>query len=73
VFVVGPDGKIKFSHAEADYKKRLSGEEVLKAVGVEQSASGSATKTPQEGSAAKAPEAGSATKESAPAPGSGSK
>lgn len=54
VFVIGPDGLVKFSHANADYTKRLSGAQVLKALGLE----------PQPGSGAKASEAGSAAKAS---------
>jgi peroxiredoxin len=34
VFVVGPDGIIQYSHANADYKVRLSAEDLLKAAGV---------------------------------------
>ncbi|MDK2972068.1 MAG: hypothetical protein PWP23_1823 [Candidatus Sumerlaeota bacterium] len=44
VFVVNPGGKVTFAHTDADYRQRLSGEQVLKAAGISPKASGSATK-----------------------------
>lgn len=70
VFVIGPDGMVKFSHANADYTKRLSGAQVLKALGIEQQP-GSGAKAPEAGSGAKETESGSAPKPSEE--GSGSK
>ena len=34
VFVVNPEGKITYAHTNPDYKKRLSGDDVLKAAGI---------------------------------------
>lgn len=61
VFVVDRQGKIIFAHAEADYKKRLSGAEVLQAAGLHGDHAGSAAKQ-ETGSAAKESSNGSATK-----------
>lgn len=44
VFVINPEGKVAFSHANADYTTRLSGAEILKAAGIESADSGSGTK-----------------------------
>lgn len=67
VFVIDKDGKVSFAHANADYTKRLGGDEILAAAGIAPAAEGSGTKEPA---------AGSGSKAAAPAeqePGSGSK
>jgi peroxiredoxin len=52
VFVIGPDGLVKFSHTNADYTKRLSGSQVLKGLGIEQQP-GSEPKSSDEGGGSK--------------------
>jgi peroxiredoxin len=45
VFVVNPEGRIAFAHANPDYTKRLSGEEILAAAGTPMPMEGSASKS----------------------------
>ncbi|GAB4324746.1 MAG: hypothetical protein Kow0059_20470 [Candidatus Sumerlaeia bacterium] len=70
VFVIGPDGLVKFSHANPDYTKRLSGAEIMRALGIE-SKQGAGSKQMAPGSESKHMEQGSGA--SHMAPGSGAK